>query len=619
MSREQASFHHFQKEGKSKDSGFYCSHSERAITDLVTNATLFPQVELKTLLGAFIHSNELPESWLPSLLHESVHHWCFSTPVGTAIAVLEARARLRILLSAFGDLEDDQESSEDEQKAIEDLTRFQIVNKLLHPLAEGLALFAEFDVEPRPETKVISRPMKFVYGYFTNPSKDEIASEWGKSLLILLRKQRLTQRFIDRKSNILLEPLGFHDSGQNGYLLGYLMVKNLWHLACRRTPRFYDADLFYTFLQRYIYSDYAFVQVLLQNSTQGPSAADSIASYLHSRLDQIGYLDLDYEADKVDRTQDLASSDPDAIFAPIASNLEQFEEGQKLLNQALEFISANNHHEKLDFVRRLMSRLFGQRFFLSLGKFDIQISPTTPGCLSVSLDEMPDLFEGKHFDDWIPAKTEGQLNIFFSLYGSYPICAVSVGSRVIAVKYPDTVEEITNNEVFVVFEEGQQKTVNLSGIVGNSIREQISYLLTDQENLIDLNNGTQSAREIFVELSGFGDRFDKVQSITCDIVDKIYKAHAFGWADKERIDECYSQIYDKGLSSILDDDWILVNAVAALSLAASVGLSEEEARKHLPMSEISVGEALDKFEEIAQKTGFPLVHRTSNGFMKSFV
>src|SRR5688572_3878102 len=71
----------------------HCSLDRRAWTDPVTNATVLSGAEFLKSLGNFIVPGTLPSSCLASFLHEAVHHWCFSSPVGTALALLQFRAR----------------------------------------------------------------------------------------------------------------------------------------------------------------------------------------------------------------------------------------------------------------------------------------------------------------------------------------------------------------------------------------------------------------------------------------------------------------------------------------------------------------------------------------------
>src|SRR5215813_1003714 len=126
------------------------SGDEYARTDLVSNHTVFKDQEY---YRALLQGQDLPVHTFSSFIHEATHHWCFISPVGTALSLLYlsvARKALRWLntndYSQF-------------QEALDDLCAFEVAVNWLRPLNEGLAQFAEYDVLPPESGRLISPPL----------------------------------------------------------------------------------------------------------------------------------------------------------------------------------------------------------------------------------------------------------------------------------------------------------------------------------------------------------------------------------------------------------------------------------------------------------------------------
>src|SRR5437667_214835 len=113
----------------------------RSFTDPVTNWTLISGVDLDRHLAGMMQAGRYPIDFL----HELVHHWCFHTPVGLALALLQLRARRRAVLLAG---EQDNHLGFDTWDVLDDTVRYETAITLMRPLAEGLALYAEFDALP---------------------------------------------------------------------------------------------------------------------------------------------------------------------------------------------------------------------------------------------------------------------------------------------------------------------------------------------------------------------------------------------------------------------------------------------------------------------------------------
>ena len=240
----------------------HCSLGDRhSYTDPVTNRVMISGVSLDRDLAGMLMLGKYPQRLLPTFLHEMVHHWCFHSPVGSVLSYLQLRARRNSLLLL---VESNHDSSDVEQSfdILLDLLRYEAAINLMRPLAEGMALFAEFDAEPG-ESAAISTPLSFTYLSFheIEPSKAPF-----EGLSALLARHRLSDDMRERKANLLVQP--FSCVG-GGYLPGYMLVKNLWlyMLRERKCHRFWDRDLFLSYLQSFFYNDYEFIATLLSPET----------------------------------------------------------------------------------------------------------------------------------------------------------------------------------------------------------------------------------------------------------------------------------------------------------------------------------------------------------------
>lgn len=255
---------------------------DRSWTDSLTGTVFLADMNLPANIKRFVDPSTRPSrNWLPGYLHEAMHHWCFQSPVAQTIALLQCRARRRAAQMQNGS------SARDREQLLEDVLRSEATGMLLQPLAEGLALFMEFDAVPRTAS-TLSQPMAMALPSFTDTSwmkklgeTDSIASEVNRSLFEALSSVRLSDEFIRRKTNLLAQPLAT-DGG--GYLAGYLLVKLLHNWALRHSEAFGDSDLSVMFLRHFFYYDWGLVAMLLDFGNADWAAVNAVSRHLQERL-----------------------------------------------------------------------------------------------------------------------------------------------------------------------------------------------------------------------------------------------------------------------------------------------------------------------------------------------
>lgn len=199
---------------------------------------------------------------LPDVIHESIHHWCFNTPVGVALALNHGRLTEHAM------------TDRRPYRMRKLLIRHRVTTEILRPLIEGLACFGEFDVypdqgnlrvSPLPWVCALARPRETREKGRSPTGLDELARA-------VLRNVRLSKGMWRRKEILLSQPLD--PARRGGYLTGYLLVKG-WQaaLAASDAALSGDSELLLSFLHSYFFSDYALANELLRPLPEGSSTA----------------------------------------------------------------------------------------------------------------------------------------------------------------------------------------------------------------------------------------------------------------------------------------------------------------------------------------------------------
>jgi hypothetical protein len=264
----------------------FCSPAG-STTDLLTNVTGLAPVtpeDFMSLLSPIGAARRLALDFI----HESTHQWCLNSPVGTVLAYLHARALAYVGAAARG------APVPHFIEFYDDVIRVETAREMLRPLMEGMAMFAEFDARTGPRSVSASLPLEQVT-WFLDETQARTAASDPDPLRVsttltngILADLRLSQDAVKRRVNLLSQPLATTLSGRptGGYLLGYLTVKSLWHAWIQATEGFGagESDLFLSFLRAYIFRDWGFAEVLLNEDYDGLDSIRAISSYFAERL-----------------------------------------------------------------------------------------------------------------------------------------------------------------------------------------------------------------------------------------------------------------------------------------------------------------------------------------------
>lgn len=424
----------------------HCSLSdEESFTDLVTNWVVIGGVDLSADLAGIVTGGRYPEQYLPTFMHELTHHWCFQSPVGQALTALQMRARRNaLLLRAVGE----EVEGLDSWAMLEDIVRYETTIALLRPIAEGLALFMEFDAAPG-HSRLMSRVMSTTALAFMdhamfedNASMDDV----GGLLRERLRMARLTPRYRERKADLLVQPLKVRG---RGYLPGYLNIRNTWAGLLQRTRSdlLFDTDFFAAYLRCYIYDDYALCALLLDPSIElsasGSGAFDAaqrISEHVQQRL-----IDLstkltaahltEFEESVVDRKE------PTPPPSVILTNPEQDALGRRMLNEYAESIAVEGNPQTLyDRLCQDERWTIEQRHLMCVGSFAAHIEITTSGRVLARApdhrapDESVPLLSVAALPEITAECGLGSVEFFLSPTHQFTVLTVTLGKKLVATQ-----------------------------------------------------------------------------------------------------------------------------------------------------------------------------------------
>lgn len=210
-----------------------------------------------------------PLDMAPAILHEFTHHSTFYSPVGRMLSEVFTSGALGLLL----------DGSSDTTRFKDQLLRYHLVQDLLRPLIEGVALFCEFDAINRGSESLgrAYNGAEIVYNtvgmtgfmWLFSPGKELGGSPTPAQLHavtnVALGTVRLSQQVRARKIDVYGMPAG--PDGE-GYLLGYLAVKRVWTLISQRIPWLaLESDTFLGFLIDFIFQDFGLFNLVLDPRT----------------------------------------------------------------------------------------------------------------------------------------------------------------------------------------------------------------------------------------------------------------------------------------------------------------------------------------------------------------
>lgn len=571
------------------------SGDEYARTDLVSNHTVFKDQEY---YRALLQGQDLPVHTFSSFIHEATHHWCFISPVGTALSLLylsAARKALRWLntndYSQF-------------QEALDDLCAFEVAVNWLRPLNEGLAQFAEYDVLPPESGRLISPPLNATLRHLFNLPHRLAASRHANYRRVFyeladdIRRWRLSRQTVERKSELLLQPIGAQGSA---YLLGYLTIKQLWKNAGRFYRELKDADVFLMFLRKLVFGDYVLVAEILDRKRPPHHRGLRIGECLHNRLQAIRLMlfneDVPWPVIERILTPSSAKDDAPSWIMPddrpfagldtkeLASNgisllFEYFREVSEPLDLGSGQLPAS-------FRTRYFHDVMRERHLMWLGDVAAKWISTgrQAGRITVDGDVIFDNFKLAHASD--EGLNDLTLDIYVDLYNEYQLTTVGNERGVFGFASNKEVSDRTQSELMKTLLD-RRGIAQMTELIHMAIRAYVNG-----------TNYQQSLEQFWTN----GAR---------DLLDETYLGFAFDFDDNVQ-----SVVAGRGMADVLQNDGELVRNVAAISLAASAEMSPEELLSMCSDYPLNPFDAVKRVSKLWRFVHFPLASIKNDGFLSS--
>ncbi len=544
----------------------HCSLDQRAWTDLVTNSTLISGVDLTRDFARLASLGNYPIECLPTFLHESAHHSCFLSAVGSALSTLKLRMQAHIA----------EPDPAETGGFYQDFVRYETAVTLFRPLSEALALWAEFDLCPSSNTPVASIPAKWSYFAFTDPTDEEVEKEWGLSLIRLLMKSRLSKSWIRRKANLLMAPMS---TARGGYLPGYLALKAMWRHAAQQSPWFFDTDCFFMFIRRFFYGDYGFVECLLREDQEALDAAQSLVDAFLARITLFFTLDLRAAAESLEREElEHYQAKGEAAYGPFFVDPDTHQRGRELLRSAVENLAAFPE------IGAFQRSILAQRHILLLGSTPVELQLTPEGKIAARVGDQLlvalDALSAAHGS----SLTSASLDIYLNMSQhpqNYTAVVLSSGDTMVAL--------------------------SITGNITPQARSQFETYIGNRRALDKLQTANQQRAETYFDSCGIRSLLDRHREYADTVTVDTYARIAYRDSDPARAQDLYRAMEKDGIFSLVNHDLKLLHVLAAGSIASSFFITCRQLETFVPGLPMSLADALPALDACAVQHGMPLI------------
>ncbi len=562
--------------------------------DLISNHTVFKEPDYYWDL---LRKRDLPVETFSSFIHEATHHWCFSSPVGLALTMLflsAGRQALRWLSNG---------TEANRNRTLDDLLTFDIVFRFLGPLNEGLAQFAEYDVLPSESTSLISPPMLSALTHLFNAPRllanapKEYPTRAAHEIRRAITQWRLSRQTIERKSELLLQPIG---SDGSNYLLGYLTIKQLWRSASRFYPELRDADVFMMLVRKLIYGDHALAAEILDRKKTPRQRGLGFGRQLYERLRFIRSMHFSNEVpwsewEKLLEPPERNFRGPTNMAdGPAFAALDTQKQVKKGMALRLKFVNEVMKPLKLplgksghEFPPDYFLDLINERHLMWLGNLDAKWESTGPRRGRVVRGEEV-LFDNY---DLTEMSDEGldklTLDIYVDLYENYQLTTIGNGKFVFGFAHAGNLDEISRSRL-MKNRMDRSRLVGLTNVLQGAVRGYV---------------GVTNYRFVAEEFWNNGGR---------ELLDETYLDFALDSNDK-----AIAIMKGQGIAGALGNDGDLVRNVAAISLGASVEMSPERLKSVCTDFPLDPLQTIQRVKDLWTVDKLPLASVRKDGFLDS--
>jgi hypothetical protein len=566
----------------------HCSLSGRSFVDPVTNWVLISGPELRRDLAGMIQRGRYPAEFFPEFVHELTHHDCYESGVGLALALLQLRAR-REALRAGADVKA-------AWRAAEYAIRYETAIAMLRPLAEGLALFAEFDAVPG-SARVMTR-IALLAGISFGQARE------GETIAGLATRVIASRRFgadlVSRKANLLSQPLR---SAGGGYLPGYLLVRSLLMQlpTINGNDALFDTDFFLNYVRTAFFDDPALVNLLLDPETElqpeqiGPY--DPSQAIVHRFLERLRELFTLTTQQSLRLFEDVtlggAGPFPDhPLYGPVAQRTR----ARTLIESAAaDLRDAKANWTDDDYaIAELAEECFFRRHLMCIGTFEATVTVNKYKRVlahdpAANPDRDPPIIAVGALDDAVAGRGPGSVEVFTSPRLRFVLTTASLGDKVVAM-------------------------YSLSDAFTPQVRDSLSDMLLSHKHVEDrraaftdmLSRTLKADAMVAAVREHYRQQFGRA-------AEEAYAAAALSVVPKKAVRPLRARMADAGFYRLFDDDADLVMQFAQLSLASSIRTDKLGVAQLLEWSAERLDQLLSRLDRVEKKTRFPLVGRSDDG------
>ncbi|UIJ82204.1 hypothetical protein [Rhizobium leguminosarum] len=414
-----------------------------------------------------------------------------------------------------------------------DVVRARAAEIVLRPLAEGLALFAEFEIVPG-RGRVLSRTSVAATICFGMPVPEGKYGSYTPaelSLVALLQGTRRRPDFLKRKTGVYAMPYEY----VHGYLPGYLSVKALWAALAARADALDDKDSFLAFLRSWIYDDPVLAMAIVSEDADDPTwPIRKIGQRVYDRFARlINAPDLSAIVEQwmtaveagapVHTVLGSSQAEVDQASKSIFALIDRDRQDEGLLGKLANHALTTQTERKYVVLGSLQSVVTCQK-----GKFHIEAADAT---FAQGEPPMPD------------GRFEGEVHIVMpSRSNCLLICLAA-----------------TDGEVYLLKSYGDTSDLEPTEVTGHILNRK------SNESIHELLAKTLK------QLPGVGDAAAFVTKNRTTLCDQIYAKLVTLHTEEASIASVLDLLRKKGLLSVVDGDHAMLRAVAAIGLANTSG------------------------------------------------
>jgi hypothetical protein len=490
-----------------------------------------------------------------SFMHEATHHMCFRQTLGNIIAGLEIRASSAGFVSATSSGAKSQRYA---RLAYDCARRAKVATELLRPLAEGLALFGEFDAFSGASSDAMTELYMATRALFIEPndpplgvanlredhksgriSDDVYTAAAGLAMANLLMNVRTDGPAVDRKESLLLQPL---TPQVGGYLMGYLAVKRLYWQCVQSTHLLLgEPDLYQLFLCPYVYSDPVLAATLVNFDVDAHEAVSDFANRLQQRLYDLPNVLTETAVRELEVA--IPRQDAEAHLRALAITTEEQRSAMAELQGFIDGLEASVTDEA-DPTVSLMQMLMFQRRYLYLGELEVDVT-----------------FAGHQASVSVPGRGSGGFRVIRRDGSGDTASSVHLISPIERIHFP----------IAAVFEQDDDVVAVVWGVWTEDRVDDLTHeILYQRASVRTTRDLTSSCRDLVnrtLDAGGFRIHFEHLMGQVPGTVERIYLQLAIGWLDDAPATAEAMRSF--GLGGLLGDP-DLVTVLARLGLASSV-------------------------------------------------